>query len=390
MSFPHFMHLPTSSGSGIDRSVYIDNMTYDHFLLTDLARCAAILRMSSDLDNVTEFFSTDDIFEQYLKFAKSNSILDYFLINFERILTMYVHARFGNLLTVIVERVKEPLVKFPIGCFVDHSNLIIIYSPEKLCKFVDRLSMSIFLYASENGFIRNRENDSVFNSRGMREHEERLKKFLNIEQKNSGPHYSKSFNDTLPTEYKDFFSGINSFASNNKSHFTCDRYTPLLSTDVQGNFDMIAYSSSRQCEKVTEEDSLYSGCDLDGEDAVFLTTNYLASKKMMLEFNKVFEENNKSVLLYLSAIRTILSTAVRPVVDLFIVKSDEKIKEHRDNQRKKVNRLACAAAAPSIIKSGRFVPQQTTIVEQCKNRRVEMIDSSLRQQRLNIDVCVRQ
>lgn len=352
-------------------------MDYDNFLLNDLTRSAAVILMSQDLENSDEFSSTDDIFESFLKFSRSQgSIMNYFLSKFEQILTMYIYARFGNLFNVIVERVKDTLVKFPIGVFVDNSNLIVIYSPAKLIEFVERLSMSIFLYSSDNGFIRNRDSDNVFNSQAMKIHDERLKRFLQLE-KEQEVQYNNSFHDSLPREYADFFNGITGFVDDNREtrldQLVCENvHQPFLNTQPN-DYSLLSYSSTRPCQ--------FANDDFGTDDALFFTSNYLVAQKMMLEFNKMFSEANKSDLMFLASIRTIMATAVRPIVDLFIVQNETKEREHKEARRR--------ATTKSVIRGK--LPLNTTIIEACREKHENFTqESSLRQQRLNIDVCVRQ
>lgn len=211
MSFPHFVQVPATSclldTQQDTKSVYVDNMPYDLFILTDLTRCAAILKFCEDPDNVTETSSTDEIFDAYIRLSKQHDdgIMNFFLTNFEQVLLMYISARFGNLFNVIIERVKEPLVKFPVGCFVEKTNLIVIYSPPALIEYVDRLSMSL-LYTSSNSFIRNNDSSDAFRSRAMKMFDDKMQKVLNVGPNVRLTDASDSIHSRAPQTVREFLN----------------------------------------------------------------------------------------------------------------------------------------------------------------------------------------
>lgn len=385
MSFPHFIRVPAQDENNT-KSVFIDNLTYDMFLLTDLTRCAAILKFCEDPDNITETTSSDAIFDSYFKLTKNleTGIMNYFLTNFEQILLMYIHSRFGNLFHVIIERVKEPLVKFPIGCFVDKTNLIVIYSPPTLIEYVDRLSMSLLLYSSNNGFIRNSDSNEIFKSKAIKAFDDKMKSILNVDDLQH-TFYSDSYHSKASREIGEFLNGIAPNYEENMEQLTCDNLThpsitkTIISTFAMSHFDPIAFSSTRVCYDNENDDD---DNEINTNDALFLTSNYIAAQNMMLDFNRIFSEKNKSSLLFLSTIRTLLSTAVRPIVDLFVIRADEK--EQKINNKRKRQHFDCNTQKNKL-------QQKFTTVDVDGNRSVteNNINTNLRQKRLNIDVHIK-
>lgn len=405
MSFPHFVHVQAPNSimatQQDTKSVFVDNMPYDLFILTDLTRCAAILKFCEDPDNITETSSTDEIFDLYIKLSKQfdDGIMNFFLTNFEQILLMYIHARFGNLFNVIIERVKEPLVKFPVGCFVDKTNLIVIYSPPSLIEYIDRLSMSLLLYTSSNSFIRNNNSNEVFKSRAMKIFEDKIHKVLNTGGNVQQTYISDSLHSRAPQVVREFLNGIAPNYDDNMSQITCDTLAhttiakTVASTFAMSHYDHIAFSSARACYDDDNDDDNANGenyINNNSNDALFLTSNYLATKNMMLYFNRIFSEQNKSSLLFLSTIRTILSTAIRPIIDLFVLNADERQQEATNKRRRKqFTRLECT--------SKRNIQQKLINVEVDDSGSRSSIDSkfnhvnmNLRQKRLNIDVHIKQ
>lgn len=393
MRFPHFIHVPKQSDE-TTKTVFIDNLPYDLFLLTDLTRCAAILKFCEDLDNITETTSTDSIFNAYIKLAKKveGGIMNYFVANFEKILLMYIHARFGNLFNVIIERVKEPLVKFPIGCFVEKTNLVVIYSPPALIDYIDRLSMSLLMYSSNNGFIRSTDSERAFQSRGVQLFDDKIKALINVDNLQC-THTTNSYHSKAPRQVEQFLNGIAPNYEESVGQLTCDSIAHpsvakmAISTIPIPHFDPISFSSTRICYD-NEADRDKDGAD--DNDELFLTSNYIAAQNMMLNFNGVFSERNKSLLLFLSSIRTILSTAVRPIIDLFIIRADDKEQKNANKRKRHFSHLDCTAKN-KLQQRLVSIDVNGASGDVCGGSGgvAETLNVNLRQKRLNIDVYIK-
>lgn len=154
------------------------------------------------------------------------------------------------------------------------------------------------------------------------------------------------------------------------------------------HYDPIAFSSVRACYDDDSDDDGADGDNSHNNDALFLTSNYLASQNMMLYFNRIFSEQNKAPLLFLSTIRTILSTAVRPIVDLFVLNADEKQQDANNKRRRR--HFAKFECAPKRNIQQKLITIDVDGKGSSEDLKFNNLNINLRQKRLNIDVFIKQ
>lgn len=435
---PFFMHLPSlgvlNNGA---KTINIDNMTYDKFLLNDLTRVAALLCLNDGQPR--KFHSSDDVFESYLRFANVTSMLEYFLENFEHIILMYIYSRFGKIFEVSIERVNDPVVKFPIGCYTSNTHLVVLYTPARLQEYIERLSMSIFLYAtdSEDAELSATVSRMWNVQRVKRPKNKRLEELLQVDERdliNGKNQLFPSFHNTLPVEIGDFMSGVNGLNKNdckkNQTELRCSSFgdtTGFIPINIDRQSVLSDPFVINKTHRVEENLSFLSsslmptfkkkrtngGTLKDTEDFnkhIFrgnevnpnLETihNYLESQQMMLQFNSIFCYGNRTSLIYLAGIRTILSTAIRPIVDQFVISNDRtgKPKPKMPTPGTKNTQDIVNSDQPAILRKNKIDAQKTTELQPCLKsgtgfsklgKNLDIIYHTLKQQRLNIDVCVR-
>lgn len=376
-----FIQFPRQAGTSILR---IDNLPYEQYILNDYTRVAAVLLLCNG--HMQGFSSTDDTFEHYLQLANSISIRDYFLQNFEEIMLMYVYARFGNLFRVVLERVPETSVSYPIGVFLKNNIVCITYSPLQLTEVVNNIALTIFLYGGRSRFLQstataNEQGGDVDDDDDKDGHggggggggdnngDRPRSNLLGVPRPLNSDRFEASIHSTM--QAGSFLSGVN----NHSVDMACYRRERVIKRPT---FEPLFSAPYNTCPN--NDDPSGGGDGSDGRR----TTTYLNAQKMMLAFNIIYNESNKVPLLDLACLRVLLATAVRPIIDALHVATENSTAQKQRKQKFSVR------SQPAAVRTGK-ITQIAHIIQ--KQNRDEMhtynvLCTGLLRQRLNIEVAV--
>lgn len=266
-----------------------DPKLYDYYNLTRLAALFNFLN-----NGIKMHTCVDDIFEKFISLTTPTSIVNTFVMSFEKFFHLYINARFPQITHLCFNRTKVPIYEnMPICCFLHMGILIVSYSQDYLTQLINKTLTLNYLFGNDDSM---KEADESFSRYG---------------------HSSLMMSNSTDTRIKEndhnFRRTIDLISL--KINKECSVFkSKCLGYDQQHRQNNNYYNNLDVSNCISSLDCIQNFVDIfqNQDNNEYILNNVYSIQK---NISKIFAESNRLHLINLSVINYILDSSVQAILE---------------------------------------------------------------------------